>query len=295
MISVIIATRFASEALDLLLESLIRYQKFDNEIIVVADTPSWQTLYLLQEKYNFMHGSSLKHRYYITNYRHLEMNWNYGVEQSTFDYLAFTNDDVVVGPNWDVAIIETMDNSRRKIVFLPQYQFGIKTDPNYRDFGSPNWLRDSRKSSLGPFNWEKFEKEIENMKIYGDKSVFWCMHKELFNLAHKYTFSAPHPLGNELAMMDRCVKLHSATTIMTRSSGCFHWSSLGNIDGQITSLGNSNGFFECSICKHRDQGVGADLYSKTNDSRLHLDIGLYLCERCKQDGYKIHNHRLEKS
>lgn len=299
MISVIVATRFASEALELLLDSLIKYQKFDNEIIVIADTPSWQTLYLLQEKKDFTHGGDSKHRYYIVNYRHLEMNWNYGADFATYDYLAFTNDDVVVGPDWDEAIINTMANSKRKIVFLPQYQFGIKSDPNYRDFGSPEWknsewAQNMRKSSLGPFNWEKFEKEIKNMQIYGDKSVFWCLHKELFNLAHRYTFSAPHPLGNEIAMMDRCVKIHNAITVMTKSSGCFHWSSLRNTDAQVTSLEISNGFFECSVCKHRDPGVETDLFGQMTNSRVHLDTGLYLCERCKKDGYRIENYGIVK-
>lgn len=300
MISVIIATRFASEALDLLLESLFKYQKFDNEIIVIADTPSWQTLYLLQEKKGFMHGGNSKHRYYIVNHRHLEMNWNYGVDLSTFDYLAFSNDDAIVGPDWDVAIIDTMNNSKRKIVFLPQYQFPIKSDPNFRDFGSPEWknsewAQSARKSSLGLFNWDNFEREIKNMRIYGDKSVFWCMHRELFNLAHGYTFSAPHPLGNELAMIDRCVKIHNASTIMTKTSGCFHWSSLGNTDAQVTSLRISDGFFECSICKHRDPGTGTDSFGKTNDSRIHLDTGLYLCERCKRDSYKIKGYNITGS
>lgn len=314
MISVIVATRFASEFLDLLLESLLKFQKYDNEIIVIADTPSWQTLKLLQNK-NFILGpTNNKKCYYITNNRHLEMNWNYGVEYAHYEYLGFSNDDVVIGPDWDVEIIKQMNNSRRKIVFLPQFQANIATDVNFRNFGAPEWKyapqkREERINTIRQhldndnfdfnigFNWNEFEKACRNPVIYGDMGVFWVLHKELFELVHRYTFSAPHPLGNEIAMFGRCQKIYNSTLDMVKTTASFHWGSIGNADNQIVDKNFqiiSNGWFECNICKRRDLGVDTISYGRDPRSRLHLDTGLYLCEHCQKDGYKIEGSEIKK-
>jgi glycosyltransferase involved in cell wall biosynthesis len=296
MISVIIGTRYASEALDLLLESLLKYQKMDNEIIVVADNPSWQTLKLLSDR-DFYHGGTNKHRCFIVNHRHLEMNWNFGVKEATFDYLAFTNDDVVVGPDWDIEIMKTMDNSQKKIVFLNHYQRAMKNDPSFRDFGSPEWKYSERHKkywgSDHAWDWISFEKDCKSMQIRGDLGIFWVLTKELFNLAHGYSFCGAHPFSPELHFFERCKRL-GATLEQVKTTGAYHWGSIGNSDMQNSLLGVSDGWFECSICGHQDPGVSGELFNVEPLSRLNLETGLYLCERCKKDGWRIESGELKK-
>ena len=47
--TIIIATRWASEYLKLCIETLKKHSDLDNEIIIAADYPSWQTLKYIQE------------------------------------------------------------------------------------------------------------------------------------------------------------------------------------------------------------------------------------------------------
>lgn len=297
MISVIISTRWASELLELLIESLLRYQKFDNEIIIVADSPSWQVVKLLQDR-GFILGSGKKLSYHIVNHQHLEMNWNYGADFATFEYLAFCPDDTVVGPNWDSETLKTMNNSKRRIVHLPMFQMDVPIEHmHYGDFGVPEWKysevhKRARKSPIGLWNWEAFEKAKNIPPTIG--GVFWTLHKELFELANHYTFHVAHPLGQELAFYELCQRSFNADRTAAFGSYCLHWGTGGNSDMQKTCIGISNGFFECSQCKHRDPGLHQDLWNKDERSITNVKTGHYLCERCKKDGYRIENYKVIK-
>lgn len=304
MISVIISTRWASEILDIFIESLLKYQKYDNEIIVVADNPSWQILKLLQDRgfilgpCNFTNGERLQ--YHITNHRHLERNWNYGFDYANYEYVAFCPDDVVMGPSWDDAIMKKMDGSKRKIVQMHQFQRCVPVNhQSYMDFGIPEWKysaphkRDVTSDMPIGWDWNKWEQNCENApKDIG--GVFWVLHKELFELANRYSFHAGHPLGQELSFYERCKKLHGAPRVAADTSCIMHWGSVGNSDNQISSLPISDGFFECKICGHLDTGIKSEFYNRDPRSIEQLASGLYLCERCKKDGYRIENHKLIK-
>ena len=304
MISVLISTRYASEVLDILIESLLKYQKLDNEIIVVADNPSWQVIKLLQDR-GFILGpcnrdAGERLQYHIVNHRQMEQNWNYGTDFATHEYLAFCPDDCVVGPNWDEAIMKKMDGSKRKIVQLHMFQRCTPVDhPTYMDFGVPEWKysdvhRNALVSPIKGWDWDKFERECENApKDVG--GVFWVLHRELFELVGRYTFHAGHPLGQELSMYERCLKLYGAPRVAADTSCLFHWGSQGNSDHQISSLSISNGFFDCSVCGHLDPGIKSEFYNKDPRSMIHLRTGLYLCERCKKDDWVISGYQLEKN
>lgn len=299
MISVITSTRYASEVLELHLQSIMKYQKEDNEIIVVADSPSWQVLKLLQDMGFVLGGTN--HSYHIVNHQHLEMNWNYGAQFAKHDYFSFTCDDAVIGPDWDAETLKAMGGSKRKIIFLRSYQRCTPVDhPGYRDFGVPEWKyseghRINRSSPIGHWNWEKFEQECRHIPFVSPEGIFWTFHRELFNLIHGYTFHAAHPLGQELSLFGACRELFGATREIAQNTGAFHWGSAGSSDSQKSHVGISNGWFECTICKHRDPGVHPSLYNKDPRSVLSLRTGLYLCERCKMDGWQIVGHELRKS
>lgn len=95
--TIIIATRWASEYLKLCIETLKKHSDLDNEIIIAADYPSWQTLKYIQE-------NNLP--YILTNFGHQCMAWNTAAQFSTREYIAITGDDVVFGPGWDTALTE---------------------------------------------------------------------------------------------------------------------------------------------------------------------------------------------
>ena len=88
-ISFIISTRYASEILELQLISLEYSKNFDNELKIICDNPSWQTLKLLQDR-NLIHGKD----YYIVNHGHLDQNLDWGVSKATKDYICLTPDDI---------------------------------------------------------------------------------------------------------------------------------------------------------------------------------------------------------
>lgn len=290
MISVLIVTRYASEVLDLLIESLLRYQKYDNELIVAADNPSWQVIKLLQDR-GFILGPGQKLTYHIVNHRHLDWSWNYTADYATYEWLAFCPDDTVVGPNWDEAIMQRMNNSKRRIVHLRMFQRCVPVSHHtYIDFGVPEWKYspEHQRALVSPHRWDwaKLEQKCPNAPDDAG-GVFWAMHKELFDLGGRYSFHAGHPLGQELAFFERVQKNFGVDRVHTFSSCCFHWGSHGNSDNQKSSLGISNGYFQCHICKKLEPGVKSELYNKDLRSIINEKSGFYLCERCQRDGYKI--------
>ena len=146
MISVIIPTYKAPEALSVCLHSAINNQSLDNQIIVVVDG-----FYDLNKEVLDKYESNI-------NILNLEKNQglckatNLGVYNSSHDKILIVNDDNVFPPNWDVQL---MDVYKDKRVVTPNQ---IEPKPSIFDemvihsFGEPD-----------QFDWDGFHQLADSL------------------------------------------------------------------------------------------------------------------------------------
>ncbi|KKK45802.1 hypothetical protein LCGC14_3164890, partial [marine sediment metagenome] len=95
-LSIIIVVRWDSVLFRHWYENMFeRYCELDNELIVIADQPTWQMLKLLQEK---------KLKYYLTEKSNQYENWNYVSQFATKEFLCFSQPDHHLSPGGDKAL-----------------------------------------------------------------------------------------------------------------------------------------------------------------------------------------------
>ena len=147
MISVIIPTHKSPEYLDLCLKSAFSGQKNENEIIVVVDG-----FYDLNKE--------VLEKYPTTKVLDLETNQglsvatNWGVYNSSNDYILVVNDDNVFPRDWDVELIKYLSKGR---VVTPNQ---IEPSPSmFKQFNIKDLGKD-----IDEFNLEKFWEYEENLK-----------------------------------------------------------------------------------------------------------------------------------
>ena len=104
-ISVIICTRDRPEQLARCLESLQKLSPPAQEMIVVDNAPTTSTTEILVSKIPGI-------RYVSEPQPGLSMARNTGIRHAVGDIIAFTDDDVVVHPNWMMGLARAFDSSR---------------------------------------------------------------------------------------------------------------------------------------------------------------------------------------
>ena len=291
-ISFIISTRYASEILELQLISLEYSKNFDNELKIICDNPSWQTLKLLQDR-NLIHGKD----YYIVNHGHLDQNLDWGVSKATKDYICLTPDDIIFCKDYDKIMMKAMENSQKRIV-TPLYFVGNTAGPMLRNYGYPKWKyfinpNDSRKGT--GFDFDRFFNEPKpdgSYARYCGSCPVQIMHKEAYQKIGGLTFCSPHAQGHEIEMMTRS-SFYGIEKYIAKDALAFHMGTIGNTDAQNTAMGISRGHFKCSICNHLDLSVGDSEHFGTERGRIALETGFYLCECCKKDGWRIDTEKLK--
>jgi hypothetical protein len=283
-ISFIISTRWASEVLELQLDSLEYSKNFDNEIIVICDNPSWQVLKLLQDR-GFIHGKN----YFIVNHGHLDQNLDWGVDKANRDYICLSPDDIVFCKDFDRIVLAEMDESKNRIV-TPAYYVGNTSGLMFRDFGFPKWKYLAGKPGEG-FNFNKFYDEPKPSFRYAISCCGSCpvqvMHKDVYKKINGLTFCSPHSQGHEIEMLARALRLYQIERVISWKATMFHFGTIANTDGQNSAMHISRGHFKCNICGHLDPSEGDKEHFGTERGRIVLRTGLYLCDRCKKDGWKI--------
>lgn len=307
-ISFIVPTRRASQALRLCFESLKRGSVLDNQIILIADTPSWQTLKLLQDDF----GMAVNRDYFITNYEHWARNGDYGVQFAEKDYICITGDDMVFSQGWDQAVIEAMEGRRNRIVTTVYY-----TGPTGSwiamdvDEVKKECLESYRTGKIN-FDWDLFNSLAPAPRNHIEKSgspPFVVFHKDIYKLANGFNYFSHQGQAFESIFGARALTLGCDHAI-TNKVIAFHLGSFANADKQKVgeSLPHRHGVFECNVCHHIelnskeiDEFPSMSLTQPPNRKmevkngsergRLTMKTGLFLCERCKQDGWFINEER----
>ena len=111
MISVIIPTYKAPEALEICLDSVLSNQSNDNQIIVVVDGYYDLNKHIL-EKYNTRKYMQNVTVIIFDENRGLSAATNTGVYHALHDKILIVNDDNVFPPNWDNQLLESYKDRR---------------------------------------------------------------------------------------------------------------------------------------------------------------------------------------
>lgn len=270
-LSVIIVTRWASEFLKIALHSYFKNSYYDNELIVIADCPSWQTLKVLQEQ-------EINH--YTVYFANWDISANFGAFKAHKEYISLSNDDVFYGPHWDKYVLEIM----RPNVFggVGRYELNNGYPCGYI---APD---------ISTFDENLFYAEIEKKKHLPDHigGVGFALvhHRENFFKYYGYTFHTSQGHGHERKLQRRQSKgLPGFQTIQSMKSGVYHFSSGGNRDGakipvpvEDYKLGFRNGLLLCLGCGYKETGWGSDESSK--EATEIAERGYFLCKDCKDAG-----------
>lgn len=292
-ISYIISTRWASEILEIQLNSIRdNCTMYPKELKIICDMPSWQTLKLLQDR-GLQHGID----YYIVNHGHLDQNLDWGVSKANYNYICLTPDDMVLAKDFDKHMMKHMGNSNNRIVTPAYFVGNTPNSPMYRNFGYPKWKysHESRFDGNG-FDYEKFYNYPVPHSTYTidacGSSPLQLMHKDVYKKVHGLTFCSPHAQGHEIELMARAWQKYRVEKIMALEAIAFHFGTIGNTDA-MNSTGDvvSKGHFKCTVCGKLDPSLGNEEHFKTERGRIILRTGLYLCERCQKDNWAIDEHR----
>lgn len=294
-LSFIIATRWASEILEICLKSIIEGSVFKNQIIIIADRPSWQTLKLLQEDFKMIYGRD----YWIVDFGHLDRTLDYGVQFAKKDYICTTMDDIVFAKGWDEEIMKTLDGKKDRIVSSAYYHGNNNKGINYKDLGYPKLKYVKREKDTGKgFNWEDLNPWIPTPIRYVDfckTNPILVLHKDLYKRVNGLTYFSPQGQAHEFDLVLRAERL-GFKQVITPKTIFYHFGSFANSDGQQSALRKSKGYFKCNVCNHIDPSIGNDEHPHTDNAgkwistergKIALSTGLYLCDRCKQDGWII--------
>ena len=305
MISFIIPTRRASEALRLCLNSIINGSVYKNQLIPIVDSPSWQTIKMLQEEFNM----AVSQDYYFTNYEHIDRNMDYGIKWAKHDYVCITCDDMVFSKGWDQAIMEAMDGRKNRIVSSVYYTGSTKKwlSMDFEDIKN-DYLTGDRNKRIS-FDMDLFNSLAPAPQSHILKSgspPFLVFHKDVYKLANGLDYFATQGQAFELVLLARAVKLGCDHKI-TNKAVAAHFGQFANGDNQrMAPLPWCYGVFECSVCGYIELSKGNEEYPQimaldklkggSERGRINFRTGLFLCERCKGNGWTINGDKckLEK-
>ncbi|MCK4500965.1 glycosyltransferase family 2 protein [Candidatus Babeliales bacterium] len=286
-LSVIIVTRYASEWLELCLASLEKNSYYDNELIIVCDFPSWQTIKVLEDR--LAKGQIFS--YYPTAFGQYDLCCDYGDWKAHGEYVSICNDDVWFGPNWDKAIMDFMHPA----CFGSLFRYECNTGHGYiYDFGK-----------LETFKEKEVLKLIEEHKHQPDH---WQIgyplvhHRENFFKYYGYTFHCTHGWGHERQLEHRqnygteeLPPLEGYESKQGFQSAMYHFGATGNQDHMCSPVNNlkgerwalSEGWKICLGCGKNENGWGSTTdkedYKKCDEV---WKRGYWLCDKCKDAGIK---------
>ena len=274
-ISLIIATRWASDVLRLCIKSIRENAVYsDNELIVIADLPSWQTIKVLQEA---------QQRYYTVPYGHLFMSYNEGARRATKEYFAFANDDMIFGPCWDEALMEIM-----KEPHTLGSLYRMERNTGYDMFGYDG--KDPK-----TFDYDKFCTYVAKNSSEKMESTHaaptTCLAKYFWKV-RGFTFHTGHGHGHENQLEKRLTIQCGVYPRRTSLSAIYHFGAAGNQDqlqenlwGQEAQYCYRSGLLICDRCRVQREGFGGDEASK--DAETVKVRGYWMCENCRDDEWEL--------
>ncbi|HYF13250.1 MAG TPA: glycosyltransferase, partial [Candidatus Paceibacterota bacterium] len=208
--SIIIPSFNDVEYVTLLLQSLKRYSQWKHEIIIVSDGSDDESKSLLskQDDVIFHYNTVNKGVCYTTNY---------AASLASKEWLFFVNSDMVVGPGWDVALKNHLQE--KTVVSATCIEPGLVKVASV--FHTLDCGQDAAQ-----FRWDTFESAIDRLK------------EERTELGIQYPFAVSKTLWRQVDGLDEAFdpgpfsdpdlfyrfKLSGATFIRCRSSLLYHFS-----------------------------------------------------------------------
>jgi glucosyl-dolichyl phosphate glucuronosyltransferase len=177
LISILICTHNRCESLGRTLDSLETLNSKEHlarEVVVVDNASGDRTREVVEA---FGARSSIPVRYILEARLGHSQALNTGIEHSSGDIVAFTDDDAIVSPHWLEHIASTFDESRAGIVFG-------KVDP-FWETGEPPWLTrgDHGRFALLDYGPESF---VVNDKEHPFFGVNVAIRREVLNSLRGY-------------------------------------------------------------------------------------------------------------
>ena len=280
-LSLIINTRYASTLLAKALDSYHKYSDLDNEVIIVADNPSWQTLKLLQER---------KINYYVVHFCNLDMADNFGASKAHRKYVGFINDDVFFGPHWDTVLMDLMHQREHMIGGL--YRLEI-------NHGFPCGYHSGNKEEFDEDLFLRSLEEVKKLPINNGIGAPTCINKKDYFEQFGLTFHISHGHGHERQLESRMVQRYKSMGFISPVStqaGIFHYGSGGNEDHMpIDSLDHltdmREGILFCFGCgsKKWQYPYGQPVGEK---EKAVWKRGYYLCPDCEANNEPVKDYFL---
>lgn len=257
-LSLVVVTRWASEWLDLCLRGIENNSDLDNELIIVADRPSRQTLDLLQRR-------GLPH--HVVDYAHFFVGCNLGANVATREYVGFLNDDTYMSRGWDTALEELL--APKALVAL------ANLSPNHgHTFGY-----DTNARKITDFDVTAFDRYCEEHKSERVGSFCWMplvVRREAFFDHGGFTYHRSQGHGHETQLETRMLwsKVHARTSY---KSFLFHFGSTNNMDGSTDTRPCGYALI-CSACGVREEPVVEHANDDVSDAVNRN--GYWLCANC---------------
>lgn len=282
--SFVLATRWASEQLGQTLRVLATNSHLSNELVLVCDCPSWETVRLLDE---------MGLPYHIVEFGHYFLSCNFGAKVASRDYVGFLQDDVIVGPGWDQAIESVAGENT--IACVPMIDgIGIQAMPNYNLPSMPGAER-TPGIDIAPligFNPEDRSVDVEKFsewcRINSNPNIFdlgclpYLMPREAF-LTDPFLCHGPQGWGHEIDMITRWVA-RSYTVRCSFASYTYHRGTNGaSTDSPVRSGERLNECFRggvryCKNCGSTEDGFPV---SENEEYRAAAISGEYRCANCR--------------
>ncbi len=167
-ISIILCLRWDTDVAKIWYKLYQKYATLDNEIILILDSPTWQTLQFCQEN---------KLKYFLVETNNQYENWNFGAKQATKEFLMFTQEDHHLSPNFDVNILKHMNEKSWGGAFELHV---TDSDPIRSCNGQHFCDEEDNILSFNTTKWENFVlPRYRDGITYGDP-IDYCIHKGTF-------------------------------------------------------------------------------------------------------------------
>jgi len=304
-LSIILPVRWDSELLMHWLEMYEKYSTLDNQLIIIADQPTWQTLKLLQKK-------CLK--YYLVENSNLYENWNYGSTLATKEFLCFVHDDFHFSPKYDYHIRRRMT----KNAWGGAFKLGpIDSDP-MRSAGSHFCKEDGSILSFDFTAWESYCASRSVDKMINGHPLMYTFYHETFDKIYGFGISPfSEPNGHIHHEAATWMRLAAMGGIRWEPLDCFclhfKWGAAQDLKNHVildppyipdwgrkfqpwpeirveTTCNHWRGIIRCRDCRNTCDPVydfgGWPACQQNVDRNLITYRGYWLCDECRKKGAK---------
>jgi len=172
VISIITAVHNEIEFNKLFLYSLRKNTSLDYEVIIVDNHSTDGSMEYFESEGCTVIRNDVNHCY--------PESQNIGMRQARADFFIFLNNDVYLGPNWDLNLIKAMKEHHLDIASLDSFQ--TFENPTERRKFHHRWRRVRKKTKFLHADTDELNKMIN--KLYQQNFDDWCIKRELETYPH---------------------------------------------------------------------------------------------------------------